>query len=227
MLFLIAIAVSVVFVAACHNVLKKYKNIFYIAAAIITILVSSVNFRGLPDFLNNYVIALFTRGALSTALWCIVMWAGALPNGSKAIRTVMPVRAELSITAAILTLGHNIGFGKAYFVMMFTSPEKMSVNQFAAGIITIVLLLIMIPLTIMSFPSVRKKFEAKKWKKIQRTAYAFYALLYAHIMILYISMAYNGRDGYLFSIVVYSIVFIGYAVFRIRKHLILKKKIKT
>lgn len=225
-LFLIAIAVSLIFVATCHNTLKKYKNIFYAIAAIITILSATVNFSGLPDFINDYVIALFTRGVLSTALWCVVMWAGALPNGSKAIKTVMPIRAELSITAAILTLGHNIGFGKTYFVMMFTSPEKMSANQLTAGIITIILLLIMIPLTIMSFPSVRKKFEAKKWKKIQRTAYIFYALIYVHIMTLYIPMAKLSRNGYLLSIAVYSIVFIGYAVFRIRKQLIIRKKIK-
>lgn len=66
--------------------------------------------------------------------------------------------------------------------------------------------------------------KAKKWKQIQRFAYLFYALLYLHIMLLFIPLAKDGKDGYYFSVIVYTAIFLGYAIFRIRKWYFLKKK---
>lgn len=129
----------------------------------------------------------------------------------------MPIRGELSITAAILTLGHNIGYGKTYFVRLFTDPGSMKPTQLTAGILSLVMLAIMIPLTILSFPKVRKAMSAKKWKRIQRTAYLFYVLLYTHVMVLFLPMARAGRVSYQISVCAYSLVFLSYFVFRIRK----------
>ena len=89
------------------------------------------------------------------------------------------------------------------------------------------MVLIMIPLTIMSFKTIRKKMNAKTWKKIQRFAYIFYALIYIHIMVLFVPKAQKGREGYFLSVIVYSAVFIGYAAMRIRKAYIKKKKPET
>lgn len=217
MLFIISLALAAAFAFFCRKPLKKHPYIFYICAAAVTLAVSCMNFRGLPPFINTYITGLFTRGAFATGLWCVVMWTGALPNGSRAMKAFMPVRGELSILAAVLTLGHNIGFGRTYFVRLFTEPGKMSSSQTAAAVMTIIMLAVMIPLTVMSFPAVRKKFKASVWKKIQRTAYIFYALMYIHVMLLFIPMAKMNRDGYYLSVIVYSIVFVSYAVCRIRK----------
>lgn len=224
MLFLVALAVAIAFSILCKKPLKQHPWIFYVVAVVITAIVSIADFRNVPTFVNTYVIGLFSRGALSTALWALIMWAGAFPNGSKPIKALMPIRGELSIFAAILTLGHNIGYGKTYFVRLFTDADRMSKQQLIASILTIIMLVIMIPLTIMSFPKIRKKMNAKLWKKIQRTAYLFYALIYIHIMVLFMPMAKMGRDGYFLSVIVYSAVFIGYAVCRIRKWYIVRKK---
>lgn len=227
MLFLIALILAICFAVFLGKPLKKCPLAFYAAAVIISAAVAAFNFRGVPAFVSNYIIALFSRGAFATGLWAVVMWTGALPNGSKAIKKLMPIRGELSIFAALLTLGHNIGFGKTYFVRMFTAPSSMSAQQLAAGIISIIMLAIMLPLTVMSFPGVRKKMKPKTWKKIQRSAYAFYALIYVHVMILSVPFAIAGRSGYLLSVAAYSVVFIGYAACRVRKQIILKKKPKT
>ena len=136
----------------------------------------------------------------------------------------MPIRGELSIFAAILTLGHNIGYGKTYFVRLFTDASRMSAEQLTASFLTIAMLIIMIPLTVMSFPQIRKKMNAKLWKKIRRTAYLFYGMMYLHVMVLFVPMAKAGRQGYFLSVLAYSIVFIGYAVCRIRKWYLLRKK---
>lgn len=226
MLFIIALAVAFAFALFCGKSLKKHPLAFYLTAVLLTALtafLSSINIQNLPRFVNNYIINLFSRGVLATALWCVVMITGALPNGSAPMKKLMPIRGELSIFTAILTLGHNIGYGRTYFVMLFTDSEKLSRNQLFASICTIIMLAVMIPLTIMSFPKVRKKMDAKIWKKIQRSAYLFYALIYIHVMLLMIPQAKAGREGYIFNIFIYSLVFFGYAFLRIRKS-VLKKE---
>lgn len=220
MLFLIALIFAFTFAFFCGKALKKYPYIFYSVAALLTVVMAflpSVDTHNLPVFVNTYILGLFTRGTLATALWCVVMISGALPNGSVPIKKLMPIRGELSIFTAILTLGHNIGYGRTYFVLLFTNRERMSENQIYASICTIIMLAIMIPLTVMSFPKIRKKINARLWKKIQRIAYLFYALIYIHVMLLTIPMARSGREGYVFSVFIYSLVFFSYAFFRIRK----------
>ena len=65
--------------------------------------------------------------------------------------------------------------------------------------------------------SVRKKMQAKKWKQLQRTAYVFYGLMYVHIMLINIPYARLGLGMYVANVVIYSIVFLGYAAMRISK----------
>ncbi|MBQ3880064.1 MAG: FMN-binding protein [Oscillospiraceae bacterium] len=47
----------------------------------------------------------------------------------------MPMRAQLSILACILTIGHNIAYGKTYFVMLFGAPSRMPVTQLIAAML--------------------------------------------------------------------------------------------
>lgn len=137
MLFLTALISAFAFVLISKNAMKKYPAIFYIAAAVLSAGAAAVtwfNFRVTSEFLT-FLMGLFTRGTFATALWCIVMWSGALPNGSWLLKKFMPIRGELSITAAILTFGHNIGYGKTYFNMLFTNVQRMDLHQFTASIL--------------------------------------------------------------------------------------------
>ena len=224
MLFVFSLVIAVIFALTAKFTIKRHPYPWYVGALVLTLFVSLFPFsRNLPDAVT-FFLDLFRRGALACALWCIVMWTGAFPNGSWPIKRLMPVRGELSIFAAMLTLGHNIGYGRTYFVRFFTNASTLPANQFVACIITIILLIIMIPLTILSFPKIRKRMKAKKWKQIQRFAYLFYALLYVHIMLLFLPLAQNGKEGYYFSVIVYTAIFFGYAICRIRKWYFLKKK---
>ena len=110
-----------------------------------------------PAWVRSWIWPIFARSALSTALFAAVMYAGAVPNGSKLMKAVMPIRGELSIIASILTLGHNISFGLTYFRLLFTQPDCLPVNQLLAAICSLVMLCIMLPLFITSFKCVRKK----------------------------------------------------------------------
>lgn len=224
MLFIIAIACAVLFVYTCGDLLKKHPYVFYAGAVIITFVVFKGNFSGLPSWVNRFVIGIFSKGAFGTALFVIVMYTGAFKNGTKLIARLMKIRGELSIFAAILVLSHNLTYGKIYFRMLFTKPEVLPVNQRIAAVISLILILIMLVLTITSFPQIRRKMKAKRWKQLQRTAYLFYGLIYIHVMLINIPFAKRGADGYFLNVFVYSAVFLGYAAMRIRKYILMKNR---
>lgn len=217
MLLIISLIIVALFIYFLKDSLKKHANIYYIGAAVISIAVFLLGFLPMPLFVKNNILGIFAKGSLGTAMFVAVMYAGALPKGNKLIAPLMKIRGELSITAAILVLCHNFTYGMTYFKMLFTKPEVLSATQLTAAIISLVLITIMLVLTVTSFPAVRKKMQAKKWKQLQRTAYVFYGLMYVHIMLINIPYARLGLGTYIANVVIYSIVFLGYAAMRIAK----------
>ena len=222
MLFIISLIIVALFIYFLKDSLKKYANIFYIGAAVISIAVFLLEFLPMHLFVKNNILGIFAKGSLGTAMFVVVMYTGALPKGNKLIAPLMKIRGELSITAAILVLCHNFTYGMTYFRMLFTKTSLLSATQLAAAVISLVLIAIMIVLTVTSFPSVRKKMQAKKWKQLQRTAYVFYGLMYVHIMLINIPYARLGLGMYVANVVIYSIVFLGYAAMRISKAISVK-----
>ena len=222
MLLIISLIIVALFIYFLKDSLKKYANIFYIGAAVICIAVFLLEFLPMPLFVKNNILGIFAKGSLGTAMFVAVMYTGALPKGNKLIAPLMKIRGELSITAAILVLCHNFTYGMTYFRMLFTKTSLLSATQLAAAVISLVLIAIMIVLTVTSFPSVRKKMQAKKWKQLQRTAYVFYGLMYVHIILINIPYARLGLGMYVANVVIYSIVFLGYAAMRISKAISVK-----
>ena len=217
MLLVISLIIVSLFIYFLKDSLKKHAGIYYIGAAVISIAVFLIGFLPMPLFVKNNILGIFAKGSLGTAMFVAVMYAGALPKGSKLIAPLMKIRGELSITAAILVLCHNFTYGMTYFKMLFIKPAALSATQLTAAIISLVLIIIMLVLTVTSFQAVRKKMKAKKWKQLQRTAYVFYGLMYVHIMLINIPYARLGLGTYIANVVIYSIVFLGYAAMRIAK----------
>ena len=217
MLLVISLIIVSLFIYFLKDSLKKHAGIYYIGAAVISIAVFLIEFLPMPLFVKNNILGIFAKGSLGTAMFVAVMYAGALPKGSKLIAPLMKIRGELSITAAILVLCHNFTYGMTYFKMLFIKPAALSATQLTAAIISIILITIMLVLTVTSFQAVRKKMKAKKWKQLQRTAYVFYGLMYVHIMLINIPYARLGLGTYIANVVIYSIVFLGYAAMRIAK----------
>ena len=169
MVFVIALVIAALFSLLCDKALKKHGGAFYIAAVVLAAIAAGCTYAGVtagfPIWFSTWIWPLVARGALGTALFVVVMVTGALPNGSAAMKKLMPIRGELSIIASILTLGHNITYGKTYFVMLFTQPAMLSGTQLLACISSLVMICIMIPLFITSFKVVRRKMSAKKLEK--------------------------------------------------------------
>lgn len=222
MLLIIALVIASLFVYFLKDKLKQYPNIFYIGAAVVTIVIFSLRTVAMPQFVRQNIVGIFAKGTIGTAFFIIVMITGALPRGSKFIGPLMRIRGELSIMAAILVLSHNLTYGMTYFKMLFSAPAALPVVQRCAAVISLMLIVLMIGLTVISFPVVRKKMNPKKWKQIQRSAYVFYGLLYVHIMLINIPYARMGLHMYAVNVLVYSIVFAGYAAMRIRKWVLTK-----
>ena len=226
MTFLISLALAALLVRFCAKSLKAHPIPYYLgatalAAAVVLCTVHGVRF---PGWFNTWVWPIFSHGALSTALFVLVMWTGALPNGSGLIKTLMPIRGELSILASILTLGHNLSFGRTYFRLLFTQPGRLPANQVCAAVCSLAMLCIRLPLFITSFKTVRRKMKPGNWKKLQRLAYGFYTLLYVHVMLLMLPYALKGKGAYLLNVLVYSCVFLSYALCRVLKHRAVKNR---
>jgi DMSO/TMAO reductase YedYZ heme-binding membrane subunit/uncharacterized protein with FMN-binding domain len=222
MLLIIALVIASLFVYFLKDKLKQHPNIFYIGAAVVTIVIFSLRTVAMPQFVRQNIVGIFAKGTIGTAFFIIVMITGALPRGSKLIGPLMRIRGELSIMAAILVLSHNLTYGMTYFKMLFSAPAALPAVQRCAAVISLMLIVLMIGLTVISFPAVRKKMNSKKWKQIQRSAYVFYGLLYVHIMLINIPYARMGLHMYAVNVLVYSIVFAGYAAMRIRKWVLTK-----
>ena len=179
MVFLISLGIAILFVVLFDKPLRKHPAPFYAGSAIIALAATAVSWSGaaLPAGFAAYLWPVLARGGLAGALFVLVMFAGAFPNGSAPIKKLMPIRGQLSIVASILTLGHNAAYGKIYFVRLFANPASLPFNQLLAAICSVLMLIVMLPLFVTSFSCVRKKMNPKKWKRLQRSAYVFYGLL--------------------------------------------------
>ncbi len=220
MLLIISIIIVSLFIYFLRDSLKKNPTVFYIGAAVISIAVFALGFVDFPIWVKQNILGIFAKGSIGTAMFVFVMYAGALPKGSRLIAPLMRIRGELSITAAILVLCHNVTYGMTYFKMLFTAPAALSTTQLTAAVVSIILIVLMLVLTVTSFPSVRKKMQPKKWKQLQRSAYVFYGLMYIHVMLINVPLARGGITSYILNVVVYSVVFIMYAAMRINKYLV-------
>lgn len=136
MLLVISLIIVSLFIYFLKDSLKKHAGIYYIGAAVISIAVFLIGFLSMPLFVKNNILGIFAKGSLGTAMFVAVMYAGALPKGSKLIAPLMKIRGELSITAAILVLCHNFTYGMTYFKMLFIKPAALSATQLTAAIIT-------------------------------------------------------------------------------------------
>lgn len=220
---LFSLALAAAFVWLGGKALRTRPAPFYTAAALLSAVVIGLYWAG-PAFLAPQ---LRTRlpillGAFGTACFILVMLPGALPNGHVLMKKLMPIRGELSIFACLLTLGHNLSYGKNYFAPGYLFSGPVNTTKVAAWI-SVVLIALMLVLTVTSVKRIRRRMEPKHWKALQRWAYLFYALLYLHVLLLTIPPLLKGRTSYLPNLLVYSGVYLSYAVCRIQKAVLVKR----
>ena len=163
------------------------------------------------------------RGVLAGSLFILVMLAPVLPKRFSGRKTIYLLRGEMAISASLITLAHNLAFGGKYFGAVFFGQGHISLMELHAAIVSCLMILLLIPLTITSFQSIRRKMQAKSWKKLQNWSYLFYLLLYLHIFFIYQGALIRGKGEYFFTLMLYSFIFGFYGFLRIRQYRIQKE----
>lgn len=177
---------------------------------------------GLP-FLDFFFQKIMQRGVLAGSLFILVMLAPVLPKRFSGRKTIYLLRGEMAISASLITLAHNLAFGGKYFGALFFGQGHISLMELHAAIVSCLMILLLIPLTITSFQTVRRKMQAKTWKKIQNWSYLFYLLLYLHIFFIYQGALIRGKGEYFFTLMLYSFLFGFYGFLRIRQYRVQKE----
>ena len=218
MILTLTLICSLAFFHFFGKALKKKPAVLY-GICILLSLVSIFYPRegGLP-FLDFFFKKIMQRGVLAGSLFIWVMLAPVLPKSFAGRKTIYLLRGEMAICASLITLAHNLAFGGKYFGALFFGQGHISLMELHAAIVSCLMILLLIPLTITSFQTVRRKMQGKTWKKLQNWSYLFYLLLYLHIFFIYQGAMIRGKGDYFFTLMLYSFIFGFYGFLRIRQH---------
>ncbi|MCR5143969.1 MAG: FMN-binding protein [Lachnospiraceae bacterium] len=227
MVFIIALVLMLALTWFLGDKIAKKPGIFYLVALALMIVSYIIysNFE-MNDFIKKYVLGVFTSGALGIAGFYIVMFTGCLKNSGILIKKYMKIRGELSILSCILMLTHLLIFGPEYILSAVKSGGSMSANLLISIICGTILLIQMTYLGITSIKNVRKKMDALKWKKLQKTAYLFYLLMFIHGVLMQTTKIKTADLNAIVTIIAYSVIFITYSVLKIRKVISTKNSIE-
>lgn len=143
-----------------YDILFKKSYLLYIISLVLSIL-SVVYYK---EIYFKFIV----QGLLGYAAFLIVMMVGVLPNKWTISRKIKRYRGELSIAGFILITPHAL-------LRIFGVISSVDIFGIAA-------IVIMIPLTIISFKFVRKEIDPKDWFRIQKGAYAIYVILFIHLI---------------------------------------------
>ena len=223
MILTLTLICSLAFFRFFGKALKKKPAVLY-GICILLSLVSIFYPRegGIP-FLDFFFKKIMQRGVLAGSLFIWVMLAPVLPKSFSGRKTIYLLRGEMAICASLITLAHNLAFGGKYFGALFLGQGHISLMELHAAIVSCLMILLLIPLTITSFQTVRRKMQAKTWKKLQNWSYLFYLLLYLHIFFIYQGALIRGKGDYFFTLMIYSFIFGFYGFLRIRQYRIQKE----
>ena len=223
MILTITLLCSLAFFHFFGKAVKKKPAVLY-GICILLSLVSIFYPRegGLP-FLDFFFKKIMQRGIFAGSLFILVMLAPVLPKSFSGRKTIYLLRGEMAICASLITLAHNLAFGGKYFGALFLGQGHISLMELHAAIVSCLMILLLIPLTITSFQTVRRKMQGKTWKKLQNWSYLFYLLLYLHIFFIYQGALIRGKGDYFFTLMLYSFIFGFYGFLRIRQYRVQKE----
>ena len=212
--FLIVLTAAAVASVFLRRPLHKAPVAFY-ALAVVLDVAYVVGIEGLlPRVAMGPLTLLMGKCMLSLALFVVVMYIGVFAKGSKAHQWLKPVRAELSIVACILACGHMAVYLASYAPRL---GSAMGANVVSALVVAVALLVLLLVLGVTSFGFVKRHMRTESWKRLQRWAYAFFGLVYVHLMLMLAPAASRGGEAAVASVAVYTAVFGAYAVLRVRR----------
>lgn len=207
--------------------IRKHSKIYYsIATALASATIVYEIYRLITDTkLQGFIIDFekaFMKGNVSIGFFVLVMFAGALSPRWKVTKKLLSIRAESAILACILLIPHCVIYFINFIkyideILAYKPLPILYIVYLAIGLIAFI---IMIPLFITSFKSVRAKMTNKEWKKLQRWAYPFYLLTYIHIVLALL----NDDEVDIMKLSIYTVLFVGYFIMKLIKNYKSKNK---
>lgn len=212
--FIIVLVCATVAVLLLRKPLMKYPMVFYTLAVLLNIMYVAHAFVPYPELVRRGLFLLMQKCTLSLALFTVVMFVGVFRKDSRAGLSLRPVRAELSILACLLAVGHM-----AMYLLSF-APRLADIGaldgRFALFFATaMALLALLLVLGVTSAKGVKRRMDASAWKKLQKWAYVFFGLIYVHLVSILLPSALLQGVTAQISIVVYTVLFGSYATLRI------------
>ena len=223
MIVILTLLCSLAFFHFFGKAVKKKPAVLYGICILLSLLSIFYPREGGLPFLDFFFKKIMQRGILAGSLFILVMLAPVLPKSFSGRKTIYLLRGEMAICASLITLAHNLAFGGKYFGALFLGHGHISLMELHAAIVSCLMILLLIPLTITSFQAVRRKMQAKTWKRLQNWSYLFYLLLYLHIFFIYQGALIRGKGEYFFTLMLYSFIFGFYGFLRIRQYRVQKE----
>ncbi|MDR1015474.1 MAG: hypothetical protein LBL86_10950 [Coriobacteriales bacterium] len=221
-----SLIVSLVTAAALALVLRRPLSTVsascYVAAALLGAAGTYFTLNPQPFPAMRAGVSVIQRGQLGFGLFAVVMFVGAFGKDSAVYGRLAPVRAELSIVASILTIGHFALYLGNYLRLLqgLLGLPPSVVSSLAVALVLLVLLTV---LSVTSLRVVKKHMGAVGWKRLQRLAYPFFALIWLHLLGFLAVPASHGSMPALLDLCTYTLVFLAYAALRIRQALIARE----
>ena len=225
--FVLAFAIAFFVALICTNQLKKAPAVFYsLSIAAVAVYVYGISQGPAVGFWGLF-IPFMQRCTLAMAFFAIVMFVGVFDENSPVRRKLLPVRRQLSICGCLLCLAHVFYYAKTYLAQLESSPQLhfsgSSGNLILSLAISVILVLLLGILGITSCTIVKAKMKASSWKNVQRLSYAFFTLIIVHLGIILVPPALSGNTPAIESVVVWGLIFVLYAVLKIKREIKLRR----
>lgn len=214
--FLISLICAVAFVFVFREPLKRVPWLFYAIGIMLVIVFVARGDLDIPFFVERPLYYVMQKCTAAEALFVIVMFIGVFDEKSWFRSYLMPIRAEISILACILALGHIINYLGTFIPQIMEAGSSLKINIVLSVGLAVLLVILLLALGATSFNVFKHRLGKTTWKRIQWLAYPFFLLTYIHILLFLVPPALNGSETAALSVVVYSIVFIAYGVLRAR-----------
>lgn len=221
-----ALVLALAFSVVAAKPLRKHPWPFYI----LFIVAGALTFVDLASIspLADTLVGLFASCYTGVAFYLLVMFTGALPNTWKLTKLLYSVRSQLSILAGFIIVAHAakviffipLSF-TAYWPLIWKGAYP--VMFVASTVVGLPLLICFLAAWVTSFPRVRRSMEPARWKRVQRLAYPFMALLVLQGMLLAAGHAvYVGSGDDRFAVYVatgacYAVIGLLYLALKTRK----------
>jgi DMSO/TMAO reductase YedYZ heme-binding membrane subunit len=190
--------------------------LFYAAALLVCIAGVYLTWNPPPDTVVRALVYAVQKGHVAFAFFTVVMFIGVFPQNSIVRRSLNSVRAELSIIASILIIGHFIPYLMNY-ITSISNVFSMRPSFISSFIIALILLVLLLMLASTSFYSVKRMMNATTWKGVQRFAYVFYCLIFVHLIGYLIIPVLGGSVGALVNVVIYGVILVVYVTARLAR----------